>query len=240
MKAIFGEFDQVRIINLRERTDRKEGVLKELARIGFDDVAPPLSFYTAERPAPVPEGQYNPKGSLISHREVIREALAAGAGSLLVIEDDVFFNDAPAQAVDAVVQAMRRTPWDIIYFGCTIDGEVARTAPLAPWRKRVIGGHFYGMRRPFMEKALAFLDSLGKPELGMGDVKPVFRDGAFGIYAEQNPDLKQFVAVPSLAGQRSSRTDLHKMAVYDRIPGLRNLAAMARHLRNAVRKRQAR
>ena len=242
IKHVFEQFDQVRIINLRERTDRKAGVLKELARIGFDKVAPPLSFYTAERPAQVPEGDFAPKGSLISHREVIREALAAGARSLLVLEDDVFFAEPPASAVDDIIAAMGRTDWDIIYFGrlsCDIEPAADRgdAGPLVPWRKGVIGGHFYGMTRPYMERILLFLDSLGKVELGMEDVRPSFRDGAFGLYAERNADVKQFLAAPNLALQRSSRTDLHKLALYDRIPGVRNFVGAVRNLRNAMRKR---
>lgn len=239
MKRLFEEFDQVRIINLRERTDRRAGVLKELARIGLDEIAPPLSFYTAERPAPVAAGEYAPKGSLISHREAIREALAAGAGSLLIIEDDVFFTDPPAGAVDDIIGAMRRTDWEIVYFGRLPEEGEPSSAPLNLWPKGVIGGHFYGMTRGYMEKILAYLDSLGKPELGMGDMRPTFRDSAFGLYAEGHPDLKQYLAGPNLALQRSSRTDLHKLAVYDRIPGVKNLVGAARNLRNSMRKRQA-
>ncbi len=237
MKPLFDAFDQVRIINLRERADRRAGVEKELARIGFADIAPPVSFYFAERPRPVPAGEYAPKGSLISHREVIREALRAGAGSLLVIEDDVFFTDPPAGAVDAVLAAMARTDWDIIYFGrLSAEGE-AGEGPLVRCRKGVIGGQFYGMTRSYMEGVLDFLDSLGKPERGMGEVRPVYRDGAFGLYAERNPGVRQYLAEPNLALQRSSRTDLHRLAAYDRIPGLRDLAEAARNLRNSLRKR---
>ena len=237
MKRLFDAFDQVRIINLRERADRRAGVEKELARIGFPEIVPPLSFYVAERPAPVPAGEYAPKGSLISHREVIREGLAAGAERLLVIEDDVFFTEPDAGALDRLLDAMGRAQWDIIYFGRLSGEGEPGDGPLRRCRGGVIGGHFYGMTRPYMENVLGFLDSLGKPELGMGEVRPVFRDGAFGLYAERNPQVRQFLAEPSFAGQRSSRTDLHRLAVYDRLPGLRDLAAAARNLRNSLRKR---
>ena len=149
----------------------------------------------------------------------------------------VFFTTPPEGAVEAVIGAMEQCDWDIIYFGRIAGEGEPDAAPLNPWRKGVIGGHFYGMQRAYMEKILEFLDSLGKAELGMADVRPIFRDGAFGLYAERNPEVNQYLAAPNLASQRSSRTDLHKLAVYDRIPGVKNLVGAARNLRNSMRKR---
>lgn len=237
MKRIFDEFDQIRIINLQDRADRKRAVIRELARIGVREIAPPISFYTAQRLAPNNSKQSGPKGSLISHREVIREAAASGVRNLLVLEDDVFFNEPQPGQIDAIINAMREKSWDIIYFGYLKPDGVPLNGPLAGWSGGTIGGHFYGMNQPFMEKMLAFMDSFGKAELGMDSTNPSFRDGAFNLYFERNPDLKRFLVAPSLARQRSSRTDLHQLSHFDRIPGLRDLAQMSRGLRNLLRRR---
>ncbi|MFQ5562360.1 MAG: hypothetical protein ACE5FO_02210 [Parvularculaceae bacterium] len=237
MKRIFDEFEQVRIINLQERADRRRAVIRELARIGVEEIVPPISFYTARRLTLNDSFESGPKGSLISHREAIREAVASGARNLLVLEDDVFFNEPHPGQIDAIINAIRERSWDIIYFGYLKPDDVSLNGPLARWTGGTIGGHFYGMNRPYMEKMLAFMDSFGKAELGMETTNPSFRDGAFNLYFERNPELNRFLVAPSLARQRSSRTDLHRLSHFDRIPGLRDLTQMTRALRNFIRRR---
>jgi hypothetical protein len=240
MRRLFDEFDQVRIINLRERTDRKAAVLSELAQIGILDFGSRISFFAARRPPSAPDVQDNvpANGALISHREVIREALQSGANSLLILEDDVFFRRRENRAVGAIVSAMRTDPWDVIYFGYLEPDEGRRTdGPLAAWNGRVIGGHFCGMNRRFMERILAFMDGFGRPGLDGTTSNPVHRDGAFNLFIEKNPDVIRKLAVPCLAIQRSSRTDLHRNRIYDRAPILRGLLEVVRSIKNGVRRR---
>jgi glycosyl transferase, family 25 len=52
-------------------------------------------------------------------------------------------------------------------------------------------------------------------------------DGAFNVIKWELPELRRLVAYPSLAGQRKSRSDL-RPRWFDRVPGLRELAAAAR------------
>ncbi len=240
MRGLFDLFDQVRIINLPERTDRKAAVQRELARIGIEDLGPDFSFFAARRPPVEPghSGQLRSNGALISHREVIREALAAGVNTLLVLEDDIFFRaPTPDQLID-LEQAIRTTPWDIIYFGYLepVEGQLTG-GPLAAWSGRVIGGHFCGMNRRFMERILAFMDGFGTPDQDGAVLNPTHRDGAFNLFIEKNPDLSRRLAVPNLAIQRSSRTDLHPNRFYDRAPILRDVLGAVRALRNHLRRR---
>lgn len=242
MRRLFVEFDQVRIINLPERTDRKAAVLSELAQIGIFDFGPRISFFAARRPPSAPDAQDQDKipanGALISHREVIREALQSGAKSLLILEDDVFFRRRENSAIEAVVSAMRTGPWDVIYFGYLEPGDGDLTGgPLAAWKGRVIGGHFCGMNRRFMERILAFIDGFGRPGPDGTICNPAHRDGAFNLFIEKNPDVIRKLAVPCLAIQRSSRTDLHRNRIYDRAPILRDLLGFARAMKNGVRRR---
>jgi len=240
MKRLFDRFDQVKIINLPERTDRKAAVLEELARIGFENLGPRLSFFEARRPPSEPSAAAaaRPNGALISHREAIREALAAGANSLLVLEDDIFFRSSSEGDLNRIVDAVAAQAWDVIYFGYLEPTEKQLSgAPLSPWSGRVIGGHFCGMNRHFMEQILEFMDGFGFPGADGVVVNPTHRDGAFNLFVERNPDVKRFLAVPNLAIQRSSRTDLHQNRFYDRTPVLREIAGAFRALRNRLRRR---
>ena len=240
MRSLFGQFDQARVINLPERNDRRRAVEAELAAIGIGGIAAPISFFDARRPQIEPEipGRFRPNGAQISHREVIREALATGANTLLVLEDDIFFRAPAAEKVSAITGAMQATPWDVIYFGYLEPDECRLTGgPLASWDGRVIGGHFCGMNRRFMERILAFMDGFGRPNPTGEIFSPTHRDGAFNLFVEKNPDIRRFLAVPNLAIQRSSRTDLHLNHFYDRTPVLRDALAAARALRNRLRRR---
>ncbi|MEK7265158.1 MAG: hypothetical protein AAB227_03565 [Pseudomonadota bacterium] len=183
-------------------------------------------------------GQGGPNGALISHREVIREALGKGVQTLLVLEDDVFFRTPSEEKVMAILKAMAATPWDVIYFGYLEPSEGQLTqGPLADWQGRVIGGHCYGMNRRFMEKMLAFMDGFGTLHPDGEIVNPTHRDGAFNLFIENNPGFSRRLAVPNLAIQRSSRTDLHENQFFDRTPFLRDAIGMMRALRNRLRRR---
>ena len=241
MRCLFDQFDQVKIINLPERTDRKAAVLAELSRIGFDEFGPRISFFEARRPPSpeqAPSGAARPNGALISHREAIREALAAGANSLLVLEDDIFFRSPTVAELDRILEAVTRNAWDVIYFGYLEPAENQLAgAALSEWSGRVIGGHFCGMNRRFMEQILEFMDGFGSPGADGVIVNPTHRDGAFNLFIEKNPDFRRLLAVPNLAIQRSSRTDLHQNRFYDQTPVFREIAGTIRAMRNRLRRR---
>lgn len=238
MKSVFEFFDQVRIINLPERTDRRRAVEAELAALGLHTLPGNMRFFDALRPPQRAPGQQGPNGALLSHREAIREALQTGAQSLLILEDDVFFRRPGEAAVSRIVEAMRRGNWDVIYLGYLEPAETDLSIePLAGWQGRVIGGHFCGMRRQFMERILAFMDGFGVPNAQGNILNPTHRDGAFNLFVERHPDLRRVLANPCLAGQRSSRTDLHALGLVDRLPVLRDAAGLLRELRNRLRAR---
>lgn len=238
MRRLIEGFDQVRIISLPERTDRRRAVLNELNRIGISELGPKISFFDALRPPPAAPGEPQPNGALLSHREAIRAAIRSGAQNLLILEDDIFFLQPEDARIDAVRAALARDPWDVIYFGYLEPTECALgEGPLAEWSGKVIGGHFCGMNRRFMERIVAFMDGFGRPD-AMGEViNPTHRDGAFNIFVDKNQDIRRVLVRPCLAVQRSSRTDLHKNRFFDRTPILREIAGAMRELNNHLKKR---
>jgi hypothetical protein len=238
LKQVLGFFDEIRIINLPERTDRRRAVESELAALGLQELPGNMRFFDALRPPARTAGEQGPNGALISHRELIREVLRTDAQSLLILEDDIFFRRPGDAAVNRILDAMRRTDWDVIYLGYLEPSESDLGAePLAEWRGRVIGGHFCGMRRPFMERILAFMDAFGVPDAEGNILNPTHRDGAFNLFVERHPDVRRILANPCLAGQRSSRTDLHALGLVDRLPVLRDIASLLRDIRNRLRTR---
>ena len=59
-------------------------------------------------------------------------------------------------------------------------------------------------------------------------------DGAYTWLRRNYPQLTTRLAVPQLAYQRASRTDVHALRWFDRLAGARQLTAAARVLRNFV------
>ena len=77
--------DVIRCINLVERTDRREAMLKEFQKVGIPHDK--VNFFNAKRSLDGPlVGIYE------SHRACIREAYEAGAKTLLLFEDDCVFH----------------------------------------------------------------------------------------------------------------------------------------------------
>lgn len=56
-------------------------------------------------------------------------------------------------------------------------------------------------------------------------------DGAYNWVRRLNPDLPTLMASPQLGSQRPSRTDIHQLKWFDKVPGIRDLATFARRLR---------
>ena len=57
-------------------------------------------------------------------------------------------------------------------------------------------------------------------------------DGAYSMFRARSPEVLTLAASPSLGWQRSSRSDIAANRWYDRQPGLRTLACLARKGKN--------
>jgi len=57
-------------------------------------------------------------------------------------------------------------------------------------------------------------------------------DGAYGWFRYEFPSKATWLAVPQLGYQRSSRTDIHPLQWFDRIPGIRWAIEWLRQMKN--------
>lgn len=237
MKEIINRFDRSYIINLRDRPDRKREVIAEFARAGIPLPHPKIEFYTAERPAE--QGDFpslGARGIFNSNRDVLRRAIADDLSNLLVFEDDVFFRDVPATEVAKVAAALDQEKWDIVYFGYIHPPDSALAGPLAQSDLLTIGGHFYGINGPFIRYMARYMDDCAArpPRHRLGG--PTSRDGAFNHVRLIDPDIKVLLAVPNLAVQRYSPSDLSPSRI-DSIPILAPVLKTWRRYRNSSKRR---
>ncbi len=158
-------FDRAVVISLVRRPDR----LEELRERPLPSCVPPLQVYVAHDPTEAPPryslGQW---GCWVSHRNVLLTALSQGVGSLLVLEDDVRFEDCFCEEMDALATLS----WDILMLGDMPDGTPPLRRPdgrlrgTYPFRTHAYAVRERGMRA--LTSRLAF--QTGPLDLAFGQV----------------------------------------------------------------------
>jgi glycosyl transferase, family 25 len=213
--TVFAPFDIIRIINLPERTDRRRETERELAALGLAG-DPRVAFFPAIRPADAgPFGSIGARGVYESQLAILRQAATRGC-SVLILEDDCAF--APTVRDFDFGQG-----WDIFY------GGYYATDPQNLAESDIIGAHMMGFSAKGAREVCAYLDMLrfdqGHPPI----------DGAYVWFRRAHPEVPTRFAVPPLANQRPSRSDIADLPFYDRVPVLRDAAAFARKVARKLR-----
>lgn len=214
---LFDHFDQVRIINLKHRTDRRAQMLGELRRIDAAD-DPRIAFFDAccfdDAGSFTSIGA---RGVYHSHLAILEEAAAHGA-SVLILEDDVDFTPAARATVPP-------TGWQIFY-----GGHYAAQPHDLP-NSDIIGAHCMGFSADIVPALARYVRGL----LDLDDHPPI--DGAYVWFRRAHPAIVTHFAVPPIADQRPSRTDIAELRFFDRWPGLRQAAQWARRIKRHIARR---
>lgn len=234
---LFDAFERIVVINLPERVDRRREVEAELRRAGVLAGDARLQFFAGIRP--VDAGLFpsiGARGCFESHLGVISEALRDGLANVLVLEDDLLLH--PAACVDqpALAERLAQGRWDFAYPGHTLP--LAQSGGTVCWqetRSPLVCAHFYGLHRRVLADLRDYLEDCRRRPPGHPDGGPMHVDGAYSMFRSRNPALVTLVASPSLGGQRSSRSDITANRWFDRQPGVRSLAGLARKGKNLWR-----
>jgi hypothetical protein len=231
--ALLSMFDQVFVINLASRTDRKREVEHQLNRLGLGFDHPNVTLFRASRPEDRGEFQtIGARGCYESHLGVIRAALAGDGERFLVLEDDMdlapdFETRLPGLAENAQLQG-----WDVFY-GYSSGASGSPVAEFAP-DKAIECTHFIGFSRAVAQQAEPYLAAIysrpdGDPRGGAMHV-----DGAWSWFRRDHPEFRTIGISPALAEQRPSRTDVHDLNWYDRIPLLQPVLNALRRLKRQI------
>ena len=205
---MFDRFDCIRIINLRERRDRRRDMERELRALGLLG-DPRVSFFPAIRPDDAGDfTSVGARGVYQSQHAILREAAQSGR-SVLILEDDCAF--APNMS-----GYDWGGDWDIFYGGYLAE------FPDEPGRGDIAGAHMMGFSAEGARLVCAYLDTLEYT----GIHPPI--DAAYVWFRRAHPQVATRFAEPMIAFQRSSRSDIADLRFYDRLPVLRGLASLAR------------
>jgi len=230
-------FDQVRIINLVDRPDRRREMIRELEHVGA--TGPDLAFHDARRPSEAAGFEtVGARGCFESHLAVLRAARDANARSLLLLEDDLDFIRDGRRRGSETLTALLGQSWDFFYgahlLGANGRRGLAKVEPDEP----VITASFVGFNGRVLAPLVEFLEAMLLRPPGSPDYGPMHVDGAYTVFRLHHPEYTTFAAFPPLGRQRSSPSDITPSnMILDRWQGTRPLAALLRRGYNRLRHR---
>lgn len=236
---LFDWFDQVYIVNLPHRADRRAETTVEFARVGIQLPDPRIEFFEASRPDA--KGDFPSIGSLgnfMSQTRVLRDAMERGLTRVLICEDDLHLNDLPPATVAAVLSDLKTTDWSIAALGYLEPYEPPTDhTGLSDWTTGTRGTQFWAIQGKDAIKGFHdYLELVRQRPPGHPKGGSMFFDGAFNMVRTQVPGITFRIATPSLAGQRASRTDIHDLRFFDRVEPFRTIAGALRKWMNRKRR----
>ncbi|WP_236101983.1 glycosyltransferase family 25 protein [Methylotetracoccus oryzae] len=228
-------FDRCYVVNLPERADRRREMQQELIEAGIPFAPGRVELFTAVRP--VDAGLFpslGARGCFESHHRILRQARTEGLRNVLVMEDDLTIDPRLRAHAAEMIETLRTNDWGFVYFGHALEQATPSGDPalLQPYSGPLMTTHFYGINAAIFDRLLDFFDALLQRPPGHPDGSPMHVDGAYSTFRKQNPDVLTLITVPSLGGQRSSRSDIYPNRWFDRWPVFRELAALARRVRS--------
>lgn len=224
-------FDKVFVVNLPERTDRRKAIQSELEWIGASD-RDKVEIFPAVKPTE-PGGfpSIGARGCFMSHLEILRKARDAGMRRILIIEDDLMFNNSLKKYQQAVAQHMATDGYDIAYLGHMVESRNSGAMQFETYEKPLMQSHFIAFRGDAIPRLVAFFETMLQRPPGHPDGGPMHVDGAYSTFRAQNPDVVTHIAMPNLGFQRPSPSDIAGFRWFDKMAGLKELSALARRVR---------
>ena len=234
MNEFIKYFDQVSIINLPYRMDRQAEMRVDLARVSMSLDMRHVSFFEACRPND--KGKFpniGARGCFMSHLGVLKQAKAQGVDRLLVMEDDLSIDSEWALKSAAMIRELDATEWDIVYFGHVLS-EKESDSFFNFYDENIQLTHFFAVHSRIFPKLIQFLELVASREAGDPNGGPMHVDGAYSTFRQQNKEIKTLVATPSLGWQRASKTDIHTLKWFDKLPVVKGAVAKLRKIKNLL------
>ncbi len=234
-------FQQIYIINLAARADRRQEMQTQLQNIGLSVDDPRIVFFTAVRPDDAGEfGSIGARGCFLSHLGVLKDARLRGLDRILIFEDDLNFSSDFLLRISAIIRSLENLSWAVFYGGYQAlsppDTLQNSELVIVPSDMAIQTTHFIGFRQPAINRLIDYLETMLTRPGGDPDGGPMHVDGAYCWFRRANPDMGTLATVPELGFQRSSRTDVHTLRWYDRWAGVRTLTRLARAAKNQFNK----
>ena len=229
--ALLDIFDRVVIINLPNRTDRRQEMRSMLRRVGWDSESAKVTWFPGIDPQSA-AGFASPgwRGCYISHVAALNVARNLNVARVLIMEDDCEFVPDFANRQAEVARWLESTPWGIAFLGHV--ESIAGPPGLTKWDPSAAlqNLHCYAVAGDVLQRLIQCLEGITLRPAGSPEGGPMSPDGGVSWFRRKNPDVQTVLVNPWLAYQRASRSDLTPRW-FDRVPGLSAVASQARTLR---------
>jgi hypothetical protein len=137
-------FDRIYCISVEERGDRRQAAAEQFNKVGL---AGRVEFVIVKRhPTNVEQGMYE------SHMTCLRKGLEAGAGRIVVFEDDVLFDRFDAGRFNRCTRFLSAHPdWQVLLLGALIRSSQKTADPCVQKIRYQSLAHAYAVNRPYAE-----------------------------------------------------------------------------------------
>lgn len=236
----FNLFDYIYVINLPHRSDRKREIVDQLISAGIDVHDSNLIFFAANRPED--KGEFDSigaRGCFLSHLGVMKMAISHNAKRFLILEDDCNFSPGIQEQLELSHGYLQTEEWALFYGG-TLAVSGLRDGPtpglkLVPPPEGLLGSHCIGVQGQVAADIVAYMEAMLHRPGGHPDGGPMHVDGAYSWFRRAHGGLITVLAVPEVAYQRSSRTDIGQTRWFDRIPLLSMGITLIRRFKDRFR-----
>jgi glycosyl transferase, family 25 len=225
-------FDEVRIINLVDRVDRRREMSEQLDRLS--GMPPNASFFEAHRPESAGDfPSVGARGCFESQMAVLRAARDRRSESLLLFEDDVDFTRDGLARIAPTLAQLSAVNWSFFYGAHVMAAGDRRGLVKIDPDEPVLTASFVAFKGKVIPELVNFLEAMLLRPAGSPDYGPMHVDGAYTVFRQLNPKHETFAAFPSLGRQRSSPSDITPGgAILDRWAGTRTVANLLRRSYN--------
>lgn len=232
-------FEEIYIVNLPHRSDRRKDTELALRRVKIFVDNKKVLFFPAVKPESAGEfPSIGARGCFMSHLAILKQAKEKGLKNLLVLEDDIEFNDVFLESEASIVDSLQQKDWDFVTFAyndpkvLTVPEGVSLVnhAELYPWHRPATGSHCVAFNGRVLSDLIAYLELLASRPKDFYDGCPMHIDGAYNCFRFRNSAVIRLISIPSIATQRSSRSDIANLSWFDKLPFIRIAANFARRL----------
>ncbi|MCL2641608.1 MAG: glycosyltransferase family 25 protein [Phycisphaerales bacterium] len=227
-------FDQIYVLNLADRVDRRREMVRELERVRFPEAGEGggrLMFFPAirvEEAAGFPSAGV--RGCYLSHLAIFKDALRRQFSRVLILEDDLSFSPLVGRCDAMLAELVRQRSWDFVWFGHVLParaGGAGGEVKLERFFEPIVTAHFYALDRAVLGPLVEYFEAVLTRQPGDPEGGPMYNDAACNMFRAKFPRYVTLVARPSLGWQRASRSDIVPKW-FDRQPVLREVAALIR------------
>jgi hypothetical protein len=213
-------FDQVYVINLADRIDRRRNVEREFREIGVEIPNPKVTFFPGIRPNERRDfPSKGARGCFLSHLGVLRMAEQSGFRRILICEDDLAFVENFDVCWEQALSELSRHEWSLFYGGYRMHWKIDHSAPMLvrPIESAAIieTAHFLAFQGESIGAAAQYLAAMLERPGGDPNGGPMHVDGAYNWFRRNNPQYVTMLAVPELGYQESFRSDITPASVFD-------------------------